>query len=145
MKRRSVLAGIAAAGLPSALRAEGAGPSAGHPRRIAVLMAVREGDPEGDGRYGALRAGLKELGWIDGDTAKLEVYWAGGDLERIRTLVGQIVASTPDIIVGNGTAAAGELHKATKTIPVVFVLSADPVGLGYIDSLSRPGGNMTGF
>jgi putative ABC transport system substrate-binding protein len=145
MRRRGVLAGIAIAGLPSALRAQGAGPSAGHPRRIAVLMAVREGDPEGDGRYGALRAGLKELGWIDGDTAKLEVYWAGGDLERIRTLVGQIVASAPDIIVGNGTAAAGELHKATKTIPVVFVLSADPVGLGYIDSLSRPGGNMTGF
>jgi putative ABC transport system substrate-binding protein len=149
MRRRVVFAGIAAAVLPVAARsqaiAQGAVPNALHPRRIAVLMAVREGDPEGDRRYGALRAGLRELGWIDGDTAKLEVYWAGGDLERIHALVGPIVASVPDIIVGNGTAAASELRMATKTIPVVFVLATDPVGLGLIETLARPGGNLTGF
>jgi putative ABC transport system substrate-binding protein len=149
VRRRVVFTGIAATVLPVAARsqtvAQGAAPIAAHPRRIAVLMGVREGDPEGNGRYGALRAGLKELGWIDGDTAKLEVYWAGGDLERIRTLVGTIVASTPDIIVGNGTAAASELRKATKSIPVIFVLATDPVSAGLIESLALPGGNLTGF
>jgi putative ABC transport system substrate-binding protein len=108
-------------------------------------MGVKQGDPEGEGRFDALRSGLAERGWVDGKTAKLEVYWAGGEIARIRALVAEIVASAPDIIVGNGTAAASELHKATKTIPVIFVLAADPVGLGYIESLGRPGGNVTGF
>lgn len=144
MKRRAVLAGLAAtalAGLPAAAWAQGAG----GPRRIAVLMAVTQGDPEGEGRYAALLAGLAEHGWTDGGTARLEAYWAGGDPARIRDFAVQIVASAPDIIVGNGTAAAAALHRATQTIPVVFVLAADPVGLGYIASLKRPGGNLTGF
>lgn len=115
------------------------------PRRIAILMGVREGDPEGIGRYTALVAGLKERGWIDGDTAKLEVYWAGGSVARIREIVPRLIASSPDLIVSNGTAVTGEVHKATQTIPVVFNLTADPAGLGYIASMSRPGGNMTGF
>jgi putative ABC transport system substrate-binding protein len=114
-------------------------------RRIAVLMGVKEGDPEGSGRIDSLRTGLRERGWIDGETAKIDVYWASGELTRIQALADEIVASKPDIIVGNGTAAASVLHKVTTTIPVVFVLAADPVGLGYIQSLGRPGGNMTGF
>jgi ABC-type uncharacterized transport system substrate-binding protein len=143
MRRRrlmSVVVGTAAA-WPSA----GFGQAAGARRRIAVLMGVTQGDPEGEGRLDALRAGLRERGWIDGETATLEVHWAGGELARIRELVVKIVAANPDIIVGNGTAAASALHDATRTIPVIFVLAADPVGLGYIESLGRPGGNMTGF
>src|ERR1700682_6548061 len=117
----------------------------GRPRRIAILMGVREGDPEGAGRYAALVAGLKERGWIDGDTAKLETWWAGGSIARIREIVPELVASAPDIIVGNGTAVTGELHEATRTIRAVFKLTADPVGLGYIERTSRPGANLTGF
>jgi putative ABC transport system substrate-binding protein len=117
----------------------------GRSRRIAVMMGVREGDPEGVGRHAALVAGLKERGWIDGETAKLETYWAGGSMARIHEIVPQLVASNPDIIVSNGTAVTGELHKATQTIPIVFNLTADPVGLRYIDTMSRPGGNLTGF
>jgi putative ABC transport system substrate-binding protein len=143
MRRRRliVVLGGAAAAWPSA----GFAQHAGRPRRIGVLMGVKEADPEGQGRFDALRAGLKERGWIDGETAKLEVYWAGGEIARIRELVSGIVAASPDIIVANGTAAASVLHQATRTIPVIFVLVADPVGLGCIDSLGRPGGNMTGF
>ncbi len=131
MRRRRliVVLGGAAAAWPSAGFAQGAGP----PRRIAVLMGVKGGDPEGQGRVDALRAGLKERGWVDGETAKLEVHWAGGEMARIRELVTEIVAASPDIIVANGTVAASSLHQATR------------VGLGCIDSLGRPGGNMTGF
>lgn len=145
MKRREFIAGLGAAAVSVYWQPVARAQQSGRPRRIAVLMGVREGDPEGIGRYAALVAGLKERGWIDGDTAKLEVYWAGGSVARIREIVPGLVASAPDIIVGNGTAVTGELHKATQTIPVVFNLTADPAGLGYIDSMSRPGGNLTGF
>jgi putative tryptophan/tyrosine transport system substrate-binding protein len=143
MTRRRLLA--MAIGATAAWPSAALGQNAGAKRRIAVLMAVTRGDPEGQGRFDALRAGLRERGWIDGQTATLEVHWAGGELSRIRELVAEIVPTNPDIIVGNGTAAASALHDATRTIPVVFVLAADPVGLGYIESLGRPGGNMTGF
>jgi hypothetical protein len=142
MKRREFITLIsgAAASLSRPARAQ----QPGRPRRIAVLMGVKQGDPEGIGRLDALVAGLKEPGWIDGDTAKFEVYSAGGSVSRIREILPGLVASEPDVIV-NGTAVTGEMHKSTQTIPVVFNLTADPTGLGYIESMSRPGGNLTGF
>jgi hypothetical protein len=73
-----------------------------------------------------IAGGLKERGWIDAETAKFESYWAGSSVMRIREIVPGLVASAPDIIIGNGTAVTGELHKATQTIPVVFNLTADP-------------------
>ena len=147
MRRRTLMTALAgAAAWPAPGFAQsGNGPNPASPRRIAVLMGVKQGDPEGEGRFDALRNGLAERGWIDGKTAKLDVQWAGGDLARIQTLVSEIIAAGPDIIVANGTAVTSAVHQATKTIPVVFVLAADPVGLGYIESLGRPGGNMTGF
>jgi putative ABC transport system substrate-binding protein len=146
MRRRDFIAGLGgAAALSVHWPISASAQQPGRPRRIAILMGVKEGDPEGVGRYAALAAGLKERGWIDGDTAKFESYWAGGSVMRIREIVPGLVASAPDIIIGNGTAVTGELHKATQTIPVVFNLTADPVGLGYIDSMARPGGNLTGF
>jgi|FEC22Drversion2_1045045.scaffolds.fasta_scaffold00142_8 putative ABC transport system substrate-binding protein len=146
MRRRRVLVGgamLAAVSARAFAQPASAAPAA--PRRIAVLMGVKQGDPEGEGRLNALRTGLAERGWVDGSTARIDVVWAGGEIARIRTLVDEIVGAQPDIIVGNGTAVASVLFAATKTIPVVFVLAADPVGLGYIQSLGRPGGNMTGF
>jgi putative tryptophan/tyrosine transport system substrate-binding protein len=146
MRRREFIGSLGGAAVfsvwrPAVIKAQ----QPGRPRRIAILMGVREGDPEGAGRYAALVAGLKERGWIDGDTAKLETWWAGGSIARIREIVPELVGSAPDIIVGNGTAVTGELHEATRTIPVVFNLTVDPVGLGYIERMSRPGGNLTGF
>jgi putative ABC transport system substrate-binding protein len=145
MKRRHFIAGLGAAAVWSHRPRLASAQPSGRIKRIAILMGVREGDPEGIGRYAALVAGLKERCWIDGDTAKFETYWAGGSVARIREIVPGLVASGPDIIVSNGTAVTGELHKATQTIPIVFNLTADPVGLGYIESMSRPGGNLTGF
>lgn len=146
MRRREFIAAAGGAAIFSVCRpAITKAQQPGRPRRIVILMGVKEGDPEGVGRYDALVAGLKERGWIDGDTAKLETWWAGGSIARIRDIVPRLVASAPDIIVGNGTAVTGELYKATRTIPVVFNLTADPVGLGYIERMSRPGGNLTGF
>jgi putative ABC transport system substrate-binding protein len=142
MRRRAFIAGLGAAAVwPLTVGAQ----QSGKPRRIAILMGVREGDSEGIGRYAALVAGLKERGWVEGDTAKLEVYWAGGNVARIREIVPGLVASAPDVIISNGTAVTGEIHKATQTIPTVFNLTADPVGLGYVESMARPGGNLTGF
>ena len=145
MKRRHFIAGLGAAAVWGYRPKLASAQPSGRIKRIAILMGVKEGDPEGIGRYAALVAGLKERGWIDGDTAKFETYWAGGSVARIREIVPGLVASGPDIIVSNGTAVTGELHKATQTIPIVFNLTADPVGLGYIESMSRPGGNLTGF
>jgi len=108
-------------------------------------MAVRQGDPEGEVRLVALQQGLKELGWVDGANLRLELRWAAGDRERVRQYVAELVGEAPDVIVGNGTPVLDELHKATRSIPVIFVLATDPVGLGYIDSLAHPGGNITGF
>ena len=146
MKRREFMAGLGSVAVFAGHRPTSAlAQQPGRPRRIAILMGVKEGDAEGAGRYAALVAGLRERGWIDGDTAKLEVYWAGGSVARIREIVPGLVASSPDIIVSNGTAVTGELHKTTQAIPTVFNLTADPVGLGYIESMARPGGNLTGF
>src|ERR1700694_2081467 len=123
MRRRDFIAGLGgAAALSVHWPISASAQQPGRPRRIAILMGVKEGDPEGVGRY-----------------------WAGGSVMRIREIVPGLVASAPDIIIGNGTAVTGELHKATQTIPVVFNLTADPVGLAYIDSMARPGGNLTGF
>jgi putative ABC transport system substrate-binding protein len=113
-------------------------------RRVGVLMGVTQG-AEGEARIAALRQGLKELGWVDGANLRLALRWAAGDRERVRQYVAELVGEAPDIIVGNGTQVLDELFKATRSIPVVFVLTTDPVGLGYIDSLDHPGGNITGF
>jgi putative ABC transport system substrate-binding protein len=145
MRRREFIGAIGGAAALTAAGPAAWAQTATRPRRIAIMMGIREGDPEGVGRHAALVAGLREKGWIDGETAKLETWWAGGSMARIGEIVPALVASNPDIIVSNGTAVTGALHKATQTIPTVFNLTADPVGLGYIDNMSRPGGNLTGF
>jgi putative ABC transport system substrate-binding protein len=114
-------------------------------RRIGVLMTVSENDPEGQARLDALRQGLNQLGWAEGKNLAIEYRWAGGDIGRLRDYTAELIGLAPDLIVANSTPALSALHAATTTIPVVFVLVVDPVGLGYIASLSRPGGNITGF
>jgi ABC-type uncharacterized transport system substrate-binding protein len=114
-------------------------------RRIGVLMAYAEGDPEAQARIGAVRQGLRELGWTEGHNIQIETRWGTGDPDRAQTSTTELVSLAPDVIVAHGTPALGASHRATRTIPVVFVSVIDPVGAGYVQSLAVPGGNITGF
>ena len=113
-------------------------------RRIGVLMNISD-DPEGKARLAAFRQSLEQLGWIDGRNVRIDTKWADGDVERIRRLATEMVGQSPDVILATGSAAAAPLLQATRTVPIVFVNTPDPVGAGYVKSLARPGGNATGF
>jgi putative ABC transport system substrate-binding protein len=114
-------------------------------RRIGVLMPFNENDPQIRGWFSGLTLGLAELGWTDGGSMRWDVRWAGGDLDRMRTLATELVDQRPDVIFTASTPATAALQRATRTIPIVFVLVDDPVGNGFIASERRPGGNITGF
>ena len=119
--------------------------SSGQVRRIGVLMGPNEGSPEGQARIAAFREGLRSTGWIEGGNLQLDVRWAGGDMGRMRALAGELVASNPAAILANGTPAVTALKERTSSIPIIFAQIQDPVGLGYVASLGRPGGNISGF
>jgi putative ABC transport system substrate-binding protein len=89
--------------------------------------------------------GLQELGWTDGRNVRIDTRWAAGDADRFRKYAAELVAVAPDVILASGGTGAGALLQATRTIPIVFTQTQDPVGAGYVDSLARPGGNATGF
>ena len=114
-------------------------------RRIGVLVAYAESDPEAQARIAAFRQGLRELGWTEGRNLRMELGWGTGDPDRARTLATELISLAPDVIVAHGTPALTALYRATRTIPVVFVSVIDPVGAGYVQSLALPGGNITGF
>jgi putative ABC transport system substrate-binding protein len=88
---------------------------------------------------------LCELGWVDGRNVQIDLRWAGGEVERMRAFAKELVAVNPDVIVANTTPVTAAFHRETRTIPIVFVIASDPVGDGFIASLARPGGNITGF
>ena len=138
MRRRALLAAVGATTVSPAS-------AQGTMRQVAVLVSAAENDSEGLARIGGLRQGLKELGWIEGQNVQLDVRYAAGDPQRFRDIAAAFVAASPDLIVINSTPGIDAVHKATRSIPVVMVLSVDPVRLGYIASLARPGGNITGF
>jgi putative ABC transport system substrate-binding protein len=143
MRRRAfiILLGGAAAAWPIAARAQ----QSDRMRRIAVLMNNAEDDPEGQARVAAFRQGLQALGWTEGKNLRINWYWTAGDVGRIRSDVTELAAQPPDIIVANGRAVLSEAVQVIRSIPIVFVLVTDPVGQGFISSLARPGGNVTGF
>jgi putative ABC transport system substrate-binding protein len=143
MLRREFLGVMGGAAATWPLRARAQQPE--RMRRIGVLMTVSENDPEGQARLDAMRQGLNQLGWTEGKNLAIEYRWAGGDIGRLRECTAELIGLAPDLIVANSTPALATLHAATTTIPVVFVMVVDPVGLGYIASLSHPGGNITGF
>ena len=113
-------------------------------RRIDVLHSTFADDPEGQARSAAFRQGLAQFGWTDGGNVRIETHWAAGDAD-IRKYTAELVALAPDVIVATGSPTVGPLLQATRTVPIVFVNVADPVGAGFVDSLARPGGNATGF
>ena len=143
MRRREfiTLIGGAAAGWPLAARAQ----QRERMRRIGVLMTLAADDPEGQARLTAFVQGLQELGWTDGRNVQIDYRWPAGDAERIRRYAAELAALAPDIILAGGGAVVPSLLQATRTIPIVFTQTPDPVGAGFVESLARPGGNVTGF
>jgi len=142
MKRREfmTLLGGAAAGWPLTARAQ----QVERMRRIGVLMTLAADDPEGQARLTAFAQGLQELGWSVGRNVRIDYRWAAGQVDRYRSYAAELLALSPDVILAVGSAAMGPLQ-ATRSVPVVFVQVADPVGAGFVESLARPGGNATGF
>jgi len=114
-------------------------------RRIGVLMALAADDPQGQARLVAFVQGLQESGWTDGRNVRIDTRWAAGDADRFRRYAAELVALAPDVILASGGTGVGALLQATRTVPIVFAQTNDPVGAGYVDSLARPGGNATGF
>jgi putative tryptophan/tyrosine transport system substrate-binding protein len=114
-------------------------------RRIGVMIVNSESDAEGQTRIGAFMQGLKEFGWSAGRNVSIDYRWGVSAPERAQTAAMELVAMAPDVILANGTPALTALRRATRSIPIVFVVVTDPVGAGYVESLARPGGNVTGF
>jgi putative ABC transport system substrate-binding protein len=102
-------------------------------------------NPDNRASYKAFVQTLEQLGWKDGNNVRLDTRWAEGRESEIRKHALNLVAAGPDVIVATGTSAIGPLLQATRTLPIVFVNVADPVGAGFIESMARPGGNVTGF
>jgi putative ABC transport system substrate-binding protein len=144
MKRREFIAlvGGAAAAWPLAARAQQPG---ARMRRIGVLMSYAADDRAGQARLLAFAQELAQSGWIDGRNVRIDVRWGAVDPERIRSYAAELVALAPDVIVATGSAIVGSLLQATRTVPIVFVQVAEPVGAGFVETLARPGGNATGF
>jgi putative ABC transport system substrate-binding protein len=114
-------------------------------RRVGVLMGNPEGDPRAQVNVAAFRQGLQTLGWTEGRNIQIEYRLAGGDPNKTRTLATEVVASAPDVIVTSSNQVTEIVQQTTRTIPIVFVFVGDPVGSGFVASLRRPGGNLTGF
>jgi putative ABC transport system substrate-binding protein len=142
IRRREFIAGLGgAAAWPLAARAQ----QGNRFRRIGVLMPGDENDPQARLRPSAFTQALAGLGWTVGRNVRLDLRWAGGDINRMRALAHELVGLQPDIIVTNAGPAIVALQRETRTIPIVFTGGADPVVTGIVARLERPGGNITGF
>jgi ABC-type uncharacterized transport system substrate-binding protein len=113
-------------------------------RRIGVLSSIGN-TPDAQARYAAFLEELQHLGWTEGGNIRIDVRHASGDRNLIRKDVAELVAVAPDAIVTFGTVIMEEVNQTTRTIPIVFGIVTDPVGAGFVESLSQPGGNATGF
>ena len=114
-------------------------------RRIGVLMTLAADDPVAQARIAAFLQGLQQSGWTVGRNVRIDYRWAAGNADDTRKYAAELVALAPDVILAAGSAAAAPLLQATRTVPIVFANVPDPVGAGFVDSLARPGGNVTGF
>jgi putative tryptophan/tyrosine transport system substrate-binding protein len=138
MRRRKFVA--LAAAWPLAAQAE----QGERLRRIGLLMAVID-DQRGQARVTAVKKGLQELGWTEGRNIQIETRFGGGDAGRIRAHAAELVALASDVLVGHTTPVIRALRQATSSIPIVAAAINDPVEQGFVSSLARPGGNITGF
>jgi putative tryptophan/tyrosine transport system substrate-binding protein len=143
MRRRAFIAGltgVAAMG-PFAARAQ----PAARVRRIGVLIMLDENDPLAKTRLSAFTQALADLGWADGRNVRMDLRWAGSDINRVRVLAQELVGLQPDIILTSSTPATVALQRETRTIPIVFATMGDPVASSIVARLDRPSGNITGF
>src|SRR5262245_44243415 len=129
----------------SGVAARGAPQQGERMRRIGVLVALAADDSAGQARLAAFVQSVQELGWTDGRNVRIDTRWAAGDAERFRRYAAELVALAPDVILASGGTGVGALLQVSRTVPIVFTQTLDPVGTGYVDSLARPGGNATGF
>jgi putative ABC transport system substrate-binding protein len=142
MRRREFMAGLgSAAAWPVVARAQ----EGGRVRRIGVFLPDAASDPESMSRIAALLQGLQELGWTDGRNVRIDFRWGAGEADQYRKVAAELIALAPDIVVARGTLSVAALQRTSRTVPIVFVQVADPVGGGIVESLARPGGNTTGF
>jgi putative ABC transport system substrate-binding protein len=130
-----------AAACPLAARAQ----QAERVRRIGVLLSLSADDPQGQARLMAFVQGLQQLGWTDGRNMRIDARWSGGNADDARKYAAELVALAPEVILASGGSVAGPVLQVTRTVPVVFTITPDPVGAGFVASLARPGGNATGF
>ena len=143
MRRREfiTLLGGAAAAWPLAARAQ----QPERMRRIGVLMSAGAADAVTQVRYAAFLQGLQQSGWEVGRNVRIETRWAPGSADNTRQFAAELVALSPDVILAAGSVSTGPLLQVTRSVPIVFVHTPDPVGAGFVNSMSRPGGNATGF
>jgi putative tryptophan/tyrosine transport system substrate-binding protein len=136
----TLLAGAAVA-WPLAARAQ----QTTRKRRIAVLMALPESDPEAKPRVKAFEKGLQDWGWVKEQNLLIDYRWIGADITQTQSHAAEIVRSAPELVIANSTPVLAALRQETRTIPLVFVQVIDPVTRGFVATLARPGGNITGF
>jgi ABC-type uncharacterized transport system substrate-binding protein len=143
MRRRDFIVATVGSALarPNLARAQ----QNGRIRRIAALMPFTATDAQAQARNAAFLQGLQQLGWTVGRNIQIDYRWSAGNVDDTRKYASELVALAPDIIFVPGSSAVGPLLQVTRSIPVVFTMVADPVGSGFVASLSRPGGNATGF
>jgi ABC-type uncharacterized transport system substrate-binding protein len=135
------LIGGATAAWPFAARAQ----QSERMRRIGVLTPFAADDADAQARVGAFLQVLALSGWTIGRNLRIDTRWAGGKADTIRRHAGELAALAPDVILAHGASTVGPLLQATRTVPIVFPVAVDPVGAGLVESLARPGGNVTGF
>src|SRR6476660_761966 len=139
MRRREfiTLLGGTAVAVPLGVRAQ----QPERMRHIGVLMSTAADDAESQARIAAFLQGLQQLGWTDGRNVRVDNRWIVGSADDMRKYAAELIALAPDVILATGSSVLGQLLQATRTVPMVFALVVDPVGAGYVGSLSRPGGN----
>jgi putative ABC transport system substrate-binding protein len=140
--RRQFISAIGGAAIawPLAARAQSA-----RTARVGMLISLPEGDPEGERWLKSLREGLESLGWKEGANLALDVRWGDPNPDRLQAIAKELVSLKPDVIQVTATPATAAVLRETRTIPVVFAVVSDPIGSGLVQSLARPGGNVTGF
>jgi putative tryptophan/tyrosine transport system substrate-binding protein len=142
MKRRAFIAGLGAAvAWPLTARAQ----QPERMRRIGVLVGAGADGIEAQARQAVFQQGLQQLGWADGRNVRIDTRWGAANADDIHKYAAELVALAPDVILAAGNAPVERLLQATRTVSIVFVIVLDPVGSGFVDSLSQPGGNATGF
>jgi putative ABC transport system substrate-binding protein len=140
MRRRKFLTLVGGAAATWPLMARGQGT-----HRVGVFLYLKEQDSEGIAYVAAFEKQLRALGWVPGQNLQVDYRWTGGDANRIRQYAAELVSLKPDVILAAGGSHVGPLQQITSTIPIVFVQVTDPVGGGFVNSLSKPGRNATGF